>query len=114
MLRGARLLRELLARPELKTGDAEELVPGPTVTNDEELEEYIAQRLGTAYHPVGTCRMGSADDSRSVVDPKLRVIGLENVRVADASVMPEVVAGNTNAPSMMIGDAAVEFLREGS
>ena len=112
MLRGVKLLRELLARPELKTGDAEELVPGPAVATDEELADYIAQRLGTAYHPVGTCRMGDAKDPRTVVDPKLRVVGLDNVRVADASIMPEVVAGNTNAPAMMIGDAAVEFLRE--
>ena len=114
MLRGAKLLRELLSRPELKTGDAEELVPGPSVVTDDDLGDYIAKRLGTAYHPVGSCRMGNPQDSRAVVDPKLRVIGLENVRIADASIMPEVVAGNTNAPSMMIGDAAVDFLRAAS
>ncbi len=72
----------------------------------------IHERLGTAYHPVGTCRMGPVDHPDSVVDPRLNLIGFENVRVADASVMPEVIAGNTNAASMMIGEAAAEFMAE--
>ena len=113
LLRGARLLRRILANPALRTGDAEELVPGPGVGSDDELMAMIHARLGTAYHPVGTCRMGSKTDPRSVVDPELCVVGLENVRVADASVMPEVIAGNTNAASMMIGDAAAEFIQRG-
>lgn len=111
MLRGAKLLRRILASPKLKTGDATELVPGPAVDTDDHLRAMIHERLGTAYHPVGTCRMGADNDSRSVVDPQLRVVGLENVRVADASIMPEIIAGNTNAASMMIGEAAVEFIR---
>ncbi|MDJ0699633.1 MAG: GMC family oxidoreductase N-terminal domain-containing protein [Woeseiaceae bacterium] len=114
MLAGAKLLRAILARPELKSGNARELVPGPGVASDEELWDLIASRLGTAYHPVGTCRMGNADDPRCVVDPSLRVIGLENVRVADASVMPEIVAGNTNAPSMIIGEVAADRMKRGA
>ncbi len=111
MLRGAKLLRRMLAHPKLKTRDATELVPGPDVRTDEDLMQFIHQKLGTAYHPVGTCRMGRAGDPQSVVDPELRVVGLDNVRVADASVMPEVIAGNTNAATMMIADRAVEFIR---
>lgn len=111
MLRGAKLLRRILSQPSLKTGDATELVPGETVRTDEALVDYIQARLGTAYHPVGTCRMGDSRDDRSVVDPELMVIGLDNVRVADASIMPEIVAGNTNAPTMMIADKAADFIR---
>ncbi len=109
-MRGVQLLRRLLAHPALKTKDATELVPGPDVTTDEDLEQYVRDRLGTAYHPVGTCRMGATDDRDAVVDPDLKVMGLENVRVADASVMPEIVAGNTNAPTMMIADKAAEAI----
>ncbi len=111
LLRGAKLLRRILANPALTSGSARELVPGPDVDTDEDLLAMIHARLGTAYHPVGTCRMGAPDDARSVVDPELKVIGLENLRVADASIMPELIAGNTNAASMMIGDAAAGFIR---
>ena len=113
LLRGAKLLRRILASPHLTSGTAKELVPGPGVETDEELLSVIHSRLGTAYHPVGTLRMGAPDDARTVVDPKLSVVGLDNVRVADASVMPDVIAGNTNAASMMIGEAAGEFMLEG-
>ena len=113
-LRGVRLLRTLLAHPALKTSDARELVPGPGVHTEDELMQYVHERLGTAYHPVGTCRMGPEGDPDSVVDPELRIIGLDNVRVADASVMPDIVAGNTNAPTMMIADKASEMIRHRS
>ena len=114
LLRGVKLLRKLLAHPSLTGGDAVEVVPGESVQNDDELLEVIGTRLGTAYHPVGSCRMGAEDDPRTVVDSELRVIGLENVRVADASIMPEIVAGNTNAPSMMIGEIAADRIRRRS
>ncbi|MEL7536421.1 MAG: GMC family oxidoreductase N-terminal domain-containing protein [Pseudomonadota bacterium] len=110
MLAGAKLLRSLLRHPALARGDAEELVPGPDVRSDDELRDMIHRRLGTAYHPVGTCRMGRSDDPRSVVDPTLKLLGTTNVRVADASIMPSVIAGNTNAVSMVIGEAAAEFV----
>ena len=87
---------------------ANEVVPGPAVQSDDELLQFIYERLGTAYHPVGTCRMGDPADPMTVVDSNLRVIGLENVLIADASVMPQVVAGNTNAPTMMIADVAAD------
>ncbi len=110
LLRGAKLLRRILASHHLTLGTAQELVPGPDVQSDDDLRDMIHARLGTAYHPVGTLRMGARDDARTVVDPQLSVVGLENVRVADASVMPDIIAGNTNAASMMIGDAAGGFM----
>ena len=81
---------------------------GPAVQSDDELLQYIYERLGTAYHPVGTCRMGDPADPMTVVDSNLRVIGLDNILIADSSVMPEIVAGNTNAPTMMIADVAAD------
>lgn len=109
LLRGAKLLRRILASPPLKHADAHELVPGPSVDEDD-LPAFIEERLGTAYHPVGTCRMGPDDDPRSVVDPNLRAVGIENLRVADASIMPEIIAGNTNAASMVIGERAADVM----
>ena len=111
LLRGAALLRRILSSDELTTGRAAEAVPGPQVSSSDELRAFLHQRVGTAYHPVGTCRMGDAADPDSVVDPDCRVIGLDNVRVADASVMPDVTAGNTNAPTMMIADTAADLMQ---
>ena len=111
LLRGLKLLRRILSSPALRGSGANEVVPGPTVQGDDELLEYIFERLGTAYHPVGTCRMGDPADPMTVVDPNLRVIGLENVLIADASIMPEIVAGNTHAPTMMIAEVAADRIR---
>ena len=108
LLRGVKLVRRILANRALSGTGAEEAVPGPSVQSDEELLRYIFERVGTAYHPVGTCRMGDVRSPMTVVDPDLRVRGLENVLIADASVMPEVVAGNTNAPTIMIADVAAD------
>jgi choline dehydrogenase len=77
--------------------------------DDAVIEDYIAQWTQTLYHPVGTCAMGSHEDA--VVDPELRVRGVEGLRVADASVMPKITRGNTNAPSIMIGEKAADLLR---
>ncbi len=88
---------------------------GPTdrhpidLDNDDELDNLIRQRADTVYHPVGTCRMGS--DKDSVVDPTLKVRGLEGLWIADASVMPKIVSGNTNAPSIMIGERCADFVK---
>lgn len=100
LLQGLKTLRALLASPAFDPVRSKELAPGPDAVSDEALTDYIHARLGTAYHPVGTCRMGS--DPEAVVAPDLSVNGLANVRVIDASVMPEIVAGNTNAPTMML------------
>ena len=84
--------------------------PGKEIESEEGLNNWIKETAETIYHPVGTCKMGI--DSMSVVDPKLKVIGTENLRVADASIMPTLVGGNTNAPAMMIGEKASNLILE--
>ena len=81
-----------------------EFQPGPAVASDEELLDYARRRGGTVYHPTSTCKMGS--DPMAVVDAELRVHGVGGLRVADASIMPTVVSGNTNAATIMIGEKA--------
>lgn len=108
-----RLLRSIMDAEPLAELQPFEESPGVDVQSDDEILEHCRRRLGTAYHPVGTCRMGPDGDAGSVVDPRLRVIGLDNVRVADASIMPEIVAGNTNAPTIMIGEIAAALVRRG-
>jgi choline dehydrogenase-like flavoprotein len=83
-------------------------LPAATVTTDAQMDEDIRQRAESIYHPVGTCRMG--EDELAVVDSHLRVKGVSGLRVADASVMPLLISGNTNAPSMMIGERAAGFM----
>lgn len=102
MLAAVKYLRVIAAQEPLARLMAEELRPGPQVTRDEDLIEDIRQRSGTVYHQSCTCRMGP-DPATSVVDARLRVHGLEGLRVCDASVFPNLIAGNTNAPAMMVG-----------
>jgi choline dehydrogenase-like flavoprotein len=87
-----------------------ELSPGAAVASDAELEAFVRATATTTYHPVGTCRMGPASDPSAVVDPRLRVHGVAGLRVADASIMPDIIGGNTSAPAMMIGERAADFL----
>ena len=87
---------------------ARELYPGPDVNDDAALRDYVRRTAITYHHQVGTCRMGV--DDASVVDPRLRLHGLDRLRVVDASVMPTVTSGNTNAPSVMIGERGAAFL----
>jgi choline dehydrogenase len=110
-LHGVRLARALAAQPPLARLIAAEADPGPVVEGDAALLEWIRATAVTVYHPVGTCRMGG--DAASVVDPLLRVRGVAALRVADASVMPTLVSGNTNAPAIMIGERAAQFLLAG-
>jgi choline dehydrogenase len=87
-----------------------EYEPGPSVGSDAEIDAWIAATGETIYHPVGTCRMGAAGDAMAVVDDELRVMGLKGLRVVDASVMPTLVGGNTNAPTIMIAEKAADLI----
>jgi choline dehydrogenase len=106
---GLKLARRLLASPLLARFVAEETLPGPAVASDADLLDHARRRGGTVYHPTSTCKMGV--DRMAVVDPALRVIGVERLRVADASIMPTVVSGNTNAATIMIGEKLADMLR---
>jgi choline dehydrogenase len=109
MLFSVRQCREIARQQALAEWDAEELYPGPQVESDEELTEYIRQTTTTYHHQVGTCAMGSGPDA--VVDPEtFHVKGLQGLRVADASIMPQVISGNTNAPSVLIGEKVATAL----
>jgi choline dehydrogenase len=110
MLFGMRFARKVAAQPALRSFIAEEVQPGPAVSSDEALIEDLRSRGVSNLHPVGTCRMGRGTDT--VVDPRLRVHGLRGLRVADASIMPQVVGGNTNAPSIMIGEKCAAMVLE--
>src|SRR5581483_10733544 len=104
-----RLTREILAQPALAPFRGPELSPGEHVRSDAEIDAYIRQGVETCYHPVGTCRMGSSSDC--VVDTQCRVRGIAGLRVVDASIMPSIVSGNTNAPTIMIAEKASDLIR---
>jgi choline dehydrogenase-like flavoprotein len=87
-----------------------EYLPGPEADTDEALMAYARAYAATVYHPVGTCKMGL--DPMAVVDQRLRVHGINGLRVADASIMPTLTSGNTNAPAIMIGEKAAEMIKE--
>lgn len=110
ILYGTRLCRKIASQPALAPFIEEEIVPGPAVDGDDALLEDVRARAIANYHPVGTCRMGNGPDA--VVDARLRVHGLQGLRVADASIMPQIIAGNTNAPSIMIGEKAAQMILE--
>lgn len=111
LLEGARYLRKLAATPSLSGVIAEELKPGPVAQSDADLVADIRERSYSVFHPVGTCRMGP-DPASSVVDPRLRVHGIDGLRIADASIFPEITSGNTNAPAIMVGDHGADFVLE--
>jgi choline dehydrogenase len=110
MIEGIKLGRRLAATKALGAFVESELVPGAEAASDEAILDFIRQTGGTIYHPSGTCRMGG--DAASVVDPELRVRGIAGLRVADASVMPTVVSGNTNAPCIMIGEKCADLMKQ--
>ncbi len=109
LVAGLRMARSLAAAPALARLNAGELSPGPGVTSDDDLAAFIKKTVATVFHPVGSCKMGV--DPMAVVDPELRVRGVEGLRVIDASIMPDIVSGNTNAPTIMIAEKGADLIR---
>ena len=109
MLAGAQFLRRLAAAPTFAALIAQELKPGPDCRTDEDLLADIRARAYSVFHPCGTCRMGP-DAHNAVVDPSLRVFGVDGLRIADASVFPTIPSGNINAPAMMVGEKAADLI----
>ena len=105
---GIRILRKILAAPALKPYSVEEVYPGVKTTSDEDVLDYCRNTGSTVYHPTSTCRMGN--DPLAVVDQRLRVRGIEGLRVVDASIMPDLMSGNTNAPTIMIAEKASDMI----
>jgi choline dehydrogenase len=108
LLAAIRKGRELMATPPLKEMTGEEIAPGAHLKTDDEILEWVRKNAETTYHPVGTCKMGA--DPMAVVDNELRVHGIQGLRVADASIMPTLTSGNTNAPCIMIGEKCAEMV----
>jgi len=106
-----RLTRRIMAAPALARFAPKEWLPDPELTTDEQLAQAAGAIGTTIFHPVGTCRMGTAEDARSVVDAQLRVHGVAGLRVVDASIMPTITSGNTNAPTIMIAEKASDLIR---
>ncbi len=106
---GLRMMRDILNKPSVAPFIAKEIAPGSS--SDADLDAHIRNTAITLHHPLGTCRMGPASDEMTVVDPELRVRGIERLRVVDASVMPDLVSGNINAPVMMIAEKAADLIR---
>ena len=100
--------RELMATSPMKEVTGEEIAPGAHLQKDDELLEWVRKNAETTYHPIGTCKMGA--DPMAVVDPELRVHGIAGLRIADASIMPTLTSGNTNAPTIMIGEKCAEMV----
>ncbi len=110
LVAGIRLARNLAATSALSPYVAGEYLPGPGADTDERLLEFARNKGATIFHPAGTCRMGPAGDPLAVVDPQLRVHGIDGLRVVDCSVMPTIVSGNTNAPVIMIAEKAADMI----
>ena len=108
---GVKMMRQVVEQAALKPFASEELFPGPAVQTDAEIDAWIRQTAETIYHPVGACRMGVAGDPMAVVDAECRVLGVAGLRVVDASVMPTLIGGNTNAPTMMIAEKVSDAIR---
>ena len=111
MVECLRICRRVAGTPPLRDWVERELLPGPDARTEEELLAYARRHGTTVHHPAGTCRMGSADDELAVVDPSLRVRGVEGLRIADASVFPAMIGLNLNLTCMMIGEKAVDLMR---
>ncbi|OYY88551.1 MAG: hypothetical protein B7Y61_02005 [Rhizobiales bacterium 35-66-30] len=108
-----RVARRIVSRPALAPYRPEEILPGPAVGNDDASLATAAGNVGTTiFHPVGTAKMGLPSDPMAVVDARLRVIGIDGLRVVDASIMPTITSGNTNSPAIMIGEKGAAMILE--
>jgi choline dehydrogenase len=105
-----RLTREIMVQPAMERYAGTEIQPGKDVETDDQIDAFIREHCESAYHPCGTCKMGSPQDSMAVVDAECRVVGIANLRVADSSIMPQVTNGNLNAPTLMIGEKASDHI----
>ena len=110
LVRGFKLMREILSQPALARYEPREFASSAAAQTDAQIEQFIREYADTIYHPVGSCRMGTGP--RDVVDERLRVRGAQGLRVVDASIMPQVIGGNTNAPTIMIAEKAADMLLE--
>nr|XP_005896549.1 PREDICTED: choline dehydrogenase, mitochondrial [Bos mutus] len=106
-----RLTREIFAQKALAPFRGKELQPGSHIQSDAEIDAFVRAKADSAYHPSCTCKMGQPSDPTAVVDPQTRVLGVENLRVVDASIMPSVVSGNLNAPTIMIAEKAADIIQ---
>jgi choline dehydrogenase len=104
-----RMTREIFGQDAFKPFTGREIAPGAHVESDEALNDFIREAVESAFHPCGTCRMGSGDDALAVIDPECRVIGVEGLRVVDSSIFPRITNGNLNAPSIMVGEKASDL-----
>lgn len=105
-----RLTREIFAQPAMAPFAGREIQPGAAVMDDEAIDAFVRSHVESAYHPSCSCAMGAASDPMAVVDPALRVHGVEGLRVVDSSVMPSITTGNLNAPTIMIGEKAADHI----
>jgi choline dehydrogenase-like flavoprotein len=108
MVTGFKMTRRLLDAPALKALQTSDVFT-QGIETDDDIRKVLRERVDTVYHPVGTCKMGV--DAMAVVDPKLKVCGLQGLRIVDASIMPTLIGGNTNAPTIMIGEKAADMIK---
>lgn len=106
-----KLSREIFAQKAFDPFRGPEVQPGPGVATDAEIDAFVRRKADSAYHPSCTCKMGAATDHMAVVDPQTRVYGLDALRVVDASIMPSVVSGNLNAPTIMMAEKAADIIK---
>jgi choline dehydrogenase len=105
-----RLTREIFSQPAFDPYRGRELQPGEAVQTDGQIDEFVRQKVESAYHPSCTCKMGAPSDNMAVVDPECRVIGLEGLRVIDSSIMPSITTGNLNAPTIMLAEKGADHV----
>ena len=106
-----KLTREIFAQSAFDQFRGPELEPGQEFTSDAQLDDFVRRKSDSAYHPSCTCKMGSTSDNMAVVDSQCRVMGLDNLRVVDSSIMPSVASGNLNAPTIMLAERAADIIK---